>query len=679
MNCRFPSDITELRCVNTNSLSALAKGVTLINVMQRLYSSGTSALIMDTASLTNTRRDATMNKMYLEIISNSKLILLSLALFLAGCLPQNYQFAGSNSEQSTLSAPVFNPVAVGAITAGDGFPAENLRVNSVAEASANMVQNCSLPVTMPDGSTLSRYDFELEQALRAAEGDPEQKTIPVEYALSFGQIEDGLAYWAHRRAILSGSNDGSTSYIPVGDKNGTSYRGTNVYYKADHVEAKNDYVYGRKCFFNTVKIQGDAVKKSGYYDFITGPYSSGTYSGGSLTHGIHYMYYGYCASTTNCANATSIYGPGKYGNDKYPNRLFGLWPHLENGRPQIVKLYVADLRDGHFGFSTPGNPIVRVQEGLERGTEQQMNVKEQLDLRTIFRNRDEIVKNLSGTYLAPNGIPFAGHVGIPQLLTNLQSAGATGTLLASQYTPIVLDLGKVGIQFSGLFGGTYFNMAAQAKPGVSGQAAYDFPHKTSWMGGDLVDVLNGAANPDNFTVDVRRQTEDGFLVIPDDDGQVRSSRNLFGDNMVVNGQTYPNGFEALKALANKKCDSSSTVKDRYFGPWDGDLYNSKIKVWVDKNRNGVADAGELLSLKDAGVVAINSCFVLNIQETDSFGNGTAMRSTFLFQGAGEDITGNEIEILSRINTGYKSDGSLAEFRLAIDVLFSTDVTQTLDP
>lgn len=44
-------------------------------------------------------------------------------------------------------------------------------------------------------------------------------------------------------------------------------------------------------------------------------------------------------------------------------------------------------------------------------------------------------------------------------------------------------------------------------------------------------------------------------------------------------------------------------KDRYFGPWDKDLYTSKVKVWIDANRNGIVDDDELKTL-EAAVVCI---------------------------------------------------------------------------
>ncbi|MBY0452245.1 MAG: iron-regulated protein frpA, partial [Bdellovibrionaceae bacterium] len=196
----------------------------------------------------------------------------------------------------------------------------------------------------------------------------------------------------------------------------------------------------------------------------------------------------------------------------------------------------------------------------------------------------------------------------------------------------------------------------------------------------IASVQNVMLAPDDSAVrmDVRRIADDGFLVIPDAKGHVTSSKNMFGDNLEVGGKKFANGFLALQALAQKDCQSTS-IKDRYFGPWDKDLYDSKIKVWVDRNRNGVDEQGEIISLKDAGVVALNTCNVVHQQETDSFGNGTALRSAFLFSSNTQidSLLSNEDEILKQLEEGETSKGEKAEFRLAVDLVFQTYPDQIL--
>jgi hypothetical protein len=210
-------------------------------------------------------------------------------------------------------------------------------------------------------------------------------------------------------------------------------------------------------------------------------------------------------------------------------------------------------------------------------------------------------------------------------------------------------------------------MAAAYDPAVSGLESYDQPEQTAWLGGQLQDVVPAGSSENSFQHDFRRVADDGFLVMADSDGQVRSSKNMFGNETVVNGVSYKNGFLALQALAGKDCTSPDPMK-QYFGPWDGALYSTTVQVWVDKNRNGIVDDGEVMSLQKAGVVAIDTCNIVSAQATDSFGNGTSLRSAFLYQ-SGEDITSNQSEILTRINTGLTSSGASTNFRLAIDLIF----------
>lgn len=628
------------------------------------------------------------------------------------CTRVNFATVASPAELKVVSAegnPFTTPPApppkfdanseVSGVVAADGNPSENLRVSTVEEASANYVVDCSTP---------GLAEVERQAALAAAAADPNHMTIPVQFAISFGTKEDTLAYWAHSRAILSVSNPGE-SYIPVGGaETSVLYddgKAKSAYYVVDNgmgpgVGAYNDYRYGKKCFYDTVTVKSHAdgspqlveenqTNQDGsesIYAFITQK-EDGT----GIRHKIKYMWYGYCAPSAagqeGCSQAgVAAYGNGKYnyGNDVYPNRLFGKLPHTEKNdltgleEPQIVKLYVADLRDGQIRGKEIKNAVISIPTELNRGDEVAMDPKKFLDLRTIFRNRDQIIVNLSSDYTSATGYLFQGMSGVPQVLGNIIVSGADGTDLASQYTPIVLDLGKPGVMTSSLMGGTYFNMAGAYDPKNTEPSTYDQPHQTAWLGGELQDVMASSEDSTDegaFKHDFRRVVEDGFLVMADEDGQVRSSRNMFGNETVVNGVSYKNGFLALQALSGKDC-TSDNPKNRYFGPWDGDLYTTKVQVWVDANRNGAVDDGELMSLKTAGVVAINACNIVSAQATDTFGNGTSLRSAFLRQ-SGEDITGDEQEILNRINTGKTKQGDLADFRLAIDLLFQVNTGHNL--
>ncbi len=551
---------------------------------------------------------------------------------------------------------------VAGVDAGEGLPTENLRVTTSQEANANLVTDCTAPIVV-NGVTYDRKEWERSEAIRVVSEDSTQKTVPVEYAISFGQKEDRLAVWAHNRAVLSDSNPGYT-IVPVGGKIShvapQSVGATHAYYKADHASAKKQYIYGERCFYSTIKLTTNLIKNStSHYDFILAA-EPGT-ANAALVHTIHYMYYGWCA---NCAiGGTALYGAGSYSVTGAPNRLFDIWPHAETNNqtgqsePQFIKLYVADLRDGQFRLGGTGS-IITESEDTVRGHEAEIDVKEHVNLPKIFENLGQAIRSLSAKYQSPTTTEvFSGMVGVPQLLTNLNNLSIEGTLLASQYTPLVLDLGSLKVRTTSVSWGTFFNMSLQNA----------YPHRTAWLGGDLVDFA-GEASGDGlgFKNDFRRISEDGFLVLPGVDGSIKNSQNLFGDNTPINGQTYSNGFEALRAYAKKDC-ASSTISDRYLGPWDGDIYSKKLKVWVDRNRNGKAEVTELRSLASVGVLAINSCFVAHSDDKDAFGTGTSLRSTFLMAKTPGDLI-SETDIL-QILDGSMRDPDRVEFRLLIDLIF----------
>ena len=662
----------------------------------------------------------------MTVLQKASVFLASGFILLLGSLYQNcsgYNFTinggnASPSENATLQTPAFDVNSqVAGVVSGDGNPSENLRFATEEKVSQNWVQDCT-DVPNYKNSGMSRSLYERNQALNAAATDPNKTTIPVQFAISFGTLNDTLALWAHQRAIISDNGTSEsfipsgTSYIPVGDRTGGQYTAPNgggqqAYYEVSHQTALNDYRWGKNCFYDTVQIQGSMKTSDSswardgeyIYPFISKniPTSwtvTNIQNPSNVLHLIHYMYFGYCDPNlaTACANSTdSAYGPGSYGDDMYPNRLFGAWGtaattlvdnlHVaQDGglpRPQIVKLYVADLRESQLGLGADILPNTNVN----RGQETSLDIKKLNGgleaLRLLWQKRPEAIVNLSTEFvagkdpLAPADGPvlkFAGLVGVPQFLSNLILSGGEGTLLAAQYTPIVLDLGSSGVMTSSPFGGTYFNMAGAFDNNVTGPDAYFQPHETAWVGGKLVDL--GAPNS-SYQHQWARVAEDGFLVITDPDGKVRSSRNLLGTQTRVNDKTFANGFLALQALGSKNC-ASKDLTEQYIGPWDGALYQSTLKVWVDANRNGIVDAGEIKSLHDLGIVAINACNVRNHQEADAFGNGTTMRSAFLYQDLNqEDITNNTTEIVNRLTTGLTASGATATFRLAIDLVFQS--------
>jgi hypothetical protein len=89
-----------------------------------------------------------------------------------------------------------------------------------------------------------------------------------------------------------------------------------------------------------------------------------------------------------------------------------------------------------------------------------------------------------------------------------------------------------------------------------------------------------------------------------------AERELFGsETLLANGTKAANGFEALKQL-DSNGDGVIDANDAAF---------SELRIWKDSNGNGQTDAGELLTLNEAGVKSINLTYA-NSAAVDPQGN-----------------------------------------------------------
>ncbi len=117
---------------------------------------------------------------------------------------------------------------------------------------------------------------------------------------------------------------------------------------------------------------------------------------------------------------------------------------------------------------------------------------------------------------------------------------------------------------------------------------------------------------------------------------------MFGTaTLLQNGQRAPNGFAALKELDADR-DGKITPRDP---AW------KTLRIWVDKNRNGVTDPGELYTLDQAGITYLNTT-AISMMEVDSEGNQTRLRSTFHRWVTGQDIALLMVDIWFSTLIGY---------------------------
>lgn len=91
---------------------------------------------------------------------------------------------------------------------------------------------------------------------------------------------------------------------------------------------------------------------------------------------------------------------------------------------------------------------------------------------------------------------------------------------------------------------------------------------------------------------------DGILAWDNDgDGKITSSKELFGEWDVDGQKKFSNGYEKLAKYFDKD----------HNGKVEGDELNG-LKIWEDRNGDGLTQKGELVELKDRGITSLNVNF-----------------------------------------------------------------------
>lgn len=122
-----------------------------------------------------------------------------------------------------------------------------------------------------------------------------------------------------------------------------------------------------------------------------------------------------------------------------------------------------------------------------------------------------------------------------------------------------------------------------------------------------------------------------FLVLPNRNGVVEGINEMFGDNTFgPDGEFADNGFLALAKYDGK--DAEGQVKthmaDGVISKDDGVFEN--LRLWQDRNRDGISQSDELRSLRDAGIELIDLVYDENYEEMDRYGNMTKYKSVVKF-------------------------------------------------
>jgi hypothetical protein len=97
-------------------------------------------------------------------------------------------------------------------------------------------------------------------------------------------------------------------------------------------------------------------------------------------------------------------------------------------------------------------------------------------------------------------------------------------------------------------------------------------------------------------------------------GVIDDASELFGDLTPQPPSEDPNGFKALAVFDEPRNGGNGNGR---IDP--GDAVWSSLRLWIDRNHNGISEPSELISLSEAGIFAIDLDYFLS-KKTDQFGN-----------------------------------------------------------
>ena len=194
--------------------------------------------------------------------------------------------------------------------------------------------------------------------------------------------------------------------------------------------------------------------------------------------------------------------------------------------------------------------------------------------------------------------------------------------VGAYYCPIVIDLDGNGIQTLSVDAGTRFDMD---NDGVA--------DSTGWISGSDAFIVHDANN----------------------NGLIDNRSEMFG------GDKTGDGFRKLAAFDSNGDGVINALDDAF----------TQLQVWQDANENGITDAGELISLTDAGLAALNVQFETRVEGADTEQNGNRL----LDWSTAEQADGSHVDLvdvyfakgdsidLSKVE-GLESSGSAAQASLS---------------
>lgn len=182
---------------------------------------------------------------------------------------------------------------------------------------------------------------------------------------------------------------------------------------------------------------------------------------------------------------------------------------------------------------------------------------------------------------APNPGPPPGPPPDPCLNATVP-AGSSSDFNSPDCSPIVIDTRGEGFHLTSAEGGVLFDITGTGHPV---QIAWTDPH-----------------------------FENAFLSLPGPDGLVHNGKELFGNFTPQPPSPNPNGFLALAVYDQPQNggngDGIIDARDAIF---------SSLRLWIDRNHDGLCQPEELYTLPELGVFSVSLDYSLSRRE-DEYGN-----------------------------------------------------------
>ncbi len=118
-----------------------------------------------------------------------------------------------------------------------------------------------------------------------------------------------------------------------------------------------------------------------------------------------------------------------------------------------------------------------------------------------------------------------------------------------------------------------------------------------------------------------------WVTLPNAKGEVNGINELFGNNTYGRDNKFAaDGYKALAKYDGKSLDGKKSAGKSDNLITKADPVFQKLRLWADRNHDGLAQKSELVSLDSMSVEAIDLNADANYKETDKYGNDTTLKS-----------------------------------------------------